>query len=112
MLAQALVFSLGNSQPYFHLYSSNFIVRILVLFILIICRCPQIRKPYLFCLHASPVTCIKLYENCNSEIYESLLEVSVTSPPPHEHTSLKQWPAMGGCVRSSEPSTFDILVTG
>lgn len=75
-------------------------------------RFPQIRKPYLFCLHASPVTCVRLYENCNSQIYESLHEVSITSPPAHEHNSLREWPAMGGFVRASEPATFDILLTG
>lgn len=53
-----------------------------------------------------------MYENCNSEIYEALHEVTVTSPPAHEHSSVKQWPAMGGFVRASEPTTFDILVTG
>ena len=76
------------------------------------CRCPLIRKPYLFCLHASPVTCVRLYESCNSEIYESLHEVNITSPPAHEHNSLKEWPAMGGCVRASEPTSYDILLTG
>jgi hypothetical protein len=75
-------------------------------------RCPLIHKPYLFCLHASPVTCVRLYENCNSQIYESLHDVTVTSPPAHEHASSKEWPAMGGFVRSSEPTLFDILVTG
>lgn len=75
-------------------------------------RCPLIRKPYLFCLHASPVTCVRLYENCSSQIYESLHEVNITSPPCHEHNSMKEWPAMGGCVRASEPSSYDILTTG
>jgi len=75
-------------------------------------KCPQIHQPYLFSLHASPVTCVRLYENCSQELYESLHEINVTSPPPHEHFSTMEWPAMGGCVRASEPTAFDIVITG
>ena len=75
-------------------------------------RCPQIRKPYLFSLHSSPVTCLRLFENCSSDFFQSLHEVRITSPPPREHVSDISWPAMGGYVRQAEPSAFDIFVTG
>ena len=76
------------------------------------CRCPQIRKPYLFSLHSSPITCLRQFEGCSTELYQSLQEVRITSPPPREHVSDMGWPAMGGYVRQAEPTSFDILVTG
>ncbi|CAI7990394.1 LLGL scribble cell polarity complex component 2, partial [Geodia barretti] len=74
-------------------------------------KCPQIRKPYLFSLHSSPITCLRLFEGCSTELYQSLQEVRITSPPPREHVSDMGWPAMGGYVRQAEPTSFDILVT-
>lgn len=84
-----------------------------VYFISLACsRCPQIRKPYLFTLHASPVRCVRLYENCSSDLFLALHELNLASPPPHEHFSLMEWPAMGGCVRAAEATSFDVLLTG
>jgi lethal(2) giant larvae protein len=75
-------------------------------------KCPQIHKPYLFSLHSSPVTCLRLFEGCSSEFFQSLHEVRLTSPPPREHVSDMPWPALGGYVRQAEPTSFDLFVTG
>ena len=83
--------------------TDNYVYSIILYF-----RCPQIQKPYLHCLHASPVTCVKMYESCSHILIEALKEVAITNPPGHD----MQWPAMGGCIRASDPSSCDILVTG
>ena len=97
-LSSLLPFLLTPSRASLHLSDLN--------------RCPHIRKPYLFSLHSSPVTCLQLFEGCSSDFFQSLHEVRITSPPPREHVSDIQWPAMGGYVRQSEPTSYDIFVTG
>ncbi|KAL5473149.1 hypothetical protein EMCRGX_G027597 [Ephydatia muelleri] len=75
-------------------------------------KCPQVRKPYLYTLHSTPVTCLKLYTGCPRTLYDDLVALSSNSSAPHDHFSQMEWPAMGGFVRACDPTAYDILVTG
>ncbi|XP_065899647.1 LLGL scribble cell polarity complex component 2-like [Dysidea avara] len=70
---------------------------------------PEIQKPYLHSIHASPVTVVEVYDNCSRHLYEKLVELGPSSQP-SEATC--QWPVMGGCIKTVEPPSYTLLITG
>jgi hypothetical protein len=79
-------------------------------------KCPQIKKPYLYSIHSSPVTCLKCYDSCPKELLDNfkdaLLANSTNPLRINDYTSDAAWPAVGGFVPLTDPPTFDLLITG
>ena len=42
-------------------------------------RCPQLRKPYLYSIHASPITCVQAYDGCPKDLLQTFKNASSTN---------------------------------
>ena len=50
-------------------------------------RCPQIAKPCLYSIHASPVTCLKIYDNAPKDLLQDLNEITLSNTSTNEYMS-------------------------
>lgn len=71
---------------------------------------PTFMKPYLVCLHSSPITCSSHSHNCPTSLFQQIEKAGTKQL--ESDFSQEIWPISGGKTLVEDCDTKDILVTG